>query len=127
MELNRKTYISHSYRYRYISDRYTNRIINAGGGRGGQGGFYSLTARAGTAYTITVELGDLDDSVLEIWKGPRNSPTLAAMNDDANGGLGSQVDWTPDSAGTYSIIVRGFSPSQRGRLRGWSPPAPAGS
>eukprot|EP01045_Picozoa_sp_COSAG04_P020141 COSAG04_NODE_2031_length_4967_cov_44.282251_1_plen_1200_part_00 len=83
-------------------------------GRGGQVGFYSLNARAGTAYTITVELGDLDDSVLEIWKGPRNSPTLAAMNDDANGGLGSQVDWTPDSAGTYFIIVRGFSPSQRG-------------
>ena len=74
----------------------------------------------------------------QVWKGPRTAPTLAAMNDDANGGLGSQVDWTPvralhfplshsfshtnlkspcaeqDSPGDYFIIVRGFSQTQRG-------------
>ena len=80
----------------------------------GQPGFYTLTVTTGVAYTITVTLGSLDDSVLEVWKGPRTAPTLAAMNDDANGGLGSQVDWTPDSPGDYFIIVRGFSQTQRG-------------
>ena len=82
--------------------------------RRGQPGFYSLTVTTGVAYTITVTLGDLDDSVLEVWKGPRDAPTLAAQNDDANGGLGSQVDWTPAAPGDYYIIVRGFSQTQRG-------------
>jgi hypothetical protein len=82
--------------------------------RAGHPGFYTLTVTTGVAYTITVTLGDLDDSVLEVWKGPRNAPTLAARNDDANGGLGSQVDWTPSSPGEYFIIVRGFSQTQRG-------------
>ena len=50
----------------------------------------------------------------QVWKGPRTAPTLAAMNDDANGGRGSQVDWTPASPGDYFIIVRGFSQTQRG-------------
>ena len=54
--------------------------------RRGHPGFYSLTVTTGVAYTITVTLGSLDDSVLEVWKGPRDSPTPASMNDDANGG-----------------------------------------
>ena len=82
--------------------------------RGGHPGFYSLVVTTGVAFTVTATLGSLDDSVLEIWKGPRDQPTLAASNDDANGGLGSQVDWTPASPGTYYIIVRGFSATQRG-------------
>ena len=32
----------------------------------GQSGFYSLTVTTGVAYTITVTLGSLDDSVLEV-------------------------------------------------------------
>lgn len=48
-----------------------------------QQGFFSLQASAGVTYTITVTLGDLSDSVLEVWTGPRNHPTFVSRNDDA--------------------------------------------
>ena len=80
--------------------------------RGGRGLIYSLDATVGTTYDIEVVLGTLQDSVLEIWASDR--ATFVVMNDDANGGLGSAISFSPPSSGTYYLVVRGYSQSQRG-------------
>jgi len=73
---------------------------------------YSLSVSSGGSYTLIVELGDISDTVVEVWGSDRS--TYLGGNDDANGGLGSQYDFVAELTGTLYVAVRGYSSSQRG-------------
>eukprot|EP01052_Picozoa_sp_SAG31_P017598 SAG31_NODE_1211_length_9376_cov_2.931767_11_plen_121_part_01 len=78
----------------------------------GSATLYSLAATAGATYDIEVQPGTLSDTVLEIWDSDRH--TFETMNDDANGGLGSAISFSPPASGTYYLAVRAYSSSMRG-------------
>ena len=94
--------------------------------RGGQECFI-FQAAAGSTYTIRVRVGTLADSVLTLLD---SQGQQLAENDDApwelNGPAtqmdtsnrlpqdGSEIVWTAPSAGTYAVVVRGYSVSNNG-------------
>jgi len=66
---------------------------------------------AGDRVTISLESADFD-TVLEIW-----GPDLARIESDDDGGEGTNSsieDFELPSTGTYNIVARGFSRSERG-------------
>ena len=73
---------------------------------------YSFTATSGNVYQIIVELGTCTDTVVEIWASDRS--TYVDSNDDSNGGLGSELDWSAQQSGTYFIAVRGYADRNTG-------------
>jgi hypothetical protein len=77
---------------------------------------FAFEAAAGTTYTITVELVDLPDSVLELYA--TDGTTRLDRNDDAHGtlGMGSRIVFTPAEAGTYYAVVLGYR-GRTGRYR----------
>ena len=73
---------------------------------------YSLQASGGVTYEIEVTLGELPDSVLELYA--PNGREMLLQNDDYGGSLASYIEWTCPSDDTYFILVRGFSPMNTG-------------
>lgn len=69
----------------------------------------SISAVAGNLYRFeTVQLSSNADTILELYNA---GGTLLASNDDSGPGLGSIVDYTPTTSGTYYVKVRRFAAS----------------
>jgi hypothetical protein len=69
--------------------------------------WFKFNAISGAHYSFETSLGSLLDSTLELID--KNGVTQLALDDDSGVGLGSRIDWTAPSSGTYFLIVRGFS------------------
>lgn len=82
--------------------------------RGGQNVCYTLAARQGETYTITADLNGLDDSIVAVLNAQGTSLGENDDADDGSGTLGSQLEWTCPSTGTYYVVVRGYEASNRG-------------
>lgn len=83
--------------------------IDAGGSirgaieRAGDLDVFKFQGKAGTAYRITAMVGTLADSAL-LLRGP-GADCLLTVNDDASGGLGSQIRWKVAVDGTYYVTM----------------------
>lgn len=73
----------------------------------------SFTAQGGLTYTLrTSNLGPAADTYLYLYD--TDGTTLLASNDDANGSLASQIDWTAPMTGTYYALVQHWNPNVGG-------------
>lgn len=72
-----------------------------------------FAAQAGSAYVIrTANLGPDADTYLYLYD--TDGATLLASNDDYNGTLASQIEWTAPATGTYYVLVRHWNPNAGG-------------
>jgi hypothetical protein len=79
---------------------------------GGDRDMFRFRAEAGRTYNFRTVLGSLRDSVLTIYAA--DGSTVLAINDDANGSLASQLEWTAPSSGTLYIAVTAYGLNQTG-------------
>lgn len=77
----------------------------------GEHDLFSFNAISGHHYTFTVSLGSLSDSTLTLYN---SSGSQLAFNDDANGGLGSQIEFTAVTSGVHFLEVSGFLDNRSG-------------
>ena len=74
----------------------------------GGGDFIRIDLRAGTTYALSLTGRGpfpVDDPYLVLWDSDGN---IVGGNDDAGGTLGSRVEFTPQTSGTWYINVTGF-------------------
>ena len=71
--------------------------------QGAQGAYYLIS---------TSELGPSADTCLYLYD--TDGATLLASNDDHNGTLASQIEWTAPASGTYYVVVRHWNPNVAG-------------
>ena len=72
-----------------------------------------LIAKEGQTYKIqTSNLGANADTYLYLYA--PDGTTLLAANDDFNGTLASQIEWTAPADGTYYLQVKQWNPSLGG-------------
>ena len=74
----------------------------------GGGDFIRIELRAGTTYALSLTgrgAFPVDDPYLVLWDSNGN---IVGGNDDAGGTLGSRVEFTPQTSGTWYINVTGF-------------------
>jgi hypothetical protein len=67
---------------------------------------YSFVPAQGTTLVIETAVGNLGDTVLELYD--TDSTSLLASDDDGGDGLASRIVWTAPGAGRYYLIVRGY-------------------
>jgi len=79
----------------------------------------TLVAQQGRTYKIqTSNLGPTADTYLYLYGS--DGTTLLASNDDFNGTLASQIEWTAPADGTYYIQVKQWNPSLGGCGTGYT-------
>lgn len=85
-----------------------------------------ITVAAPGIYTIHTEAtGPIGDTFLNLYDSDHT--TLLASNDDFGPGLASQIVYSFNRAGIYSVEVRHFNPAKYGRSTGYIISAQAGS
>ena len=73
----------------------------------------SFDTEAGVTYVVsTSELAPSADTYLYLYD--QDGATLLAANDDSNGTLASQIEWTAPIAGTYFALVKHWNPNAGG-------------
>ncbi|MBI5839740.1 MAG: S-layer homology domain-containing protein [Chloroflexi bacterium] len=72
-----------------------------------------FNAQAGKTYRLTTgTLGVSADTYLYLYD--TNGTTLISSNDDSNGSLASEIEWTAPQDGTYYALVKHWNPSTGG-------------
>jgi Pyruvate/2-oxoacid:ferredoxin oxidoreductase gamma subunit len=78
-----------------------------------------FAATSGCAYVLeTFDLGSRSDTYLYLYE--PDGRTMIAYDDDSGGGLGSRIQWTAPSAGTYYAMVRHYSGNTYGNETDYS-------
>jgi hypothetical protein len=74
--------------------------------------WFDFHATAGTTYQMEVQLGTLDDSIIDLID--NDQATVIAENDDderGGGGYASYMEWTCPADGDYFVVVKGYGDS----------------
>ncbi|MFN0196126.1 MAG: pre-peptidase C-terminal domain-containing protein [Planctomycetaceae bacterium] len=74
--------------------------------------WFNFKAKQDADYVISVNLGTLTDSTLELID--KNGTTVLVFNDNSGSGLGSQIVWNADDTGTYYLRVKPKTPNLTG-------------
>jgi hypothetical protein len=82
-----------------LTNTSTNAAINSNADRD----WYRFQAISGVRYRVETSLGTLNDSILRLYDA--DGVTELAFNDNADGGLGSAIEWTAQLTGTLFVEV----------------------
>lgn len=74
--------------------------------------WFGFTAQGGTTYALETQLLTLQDSVLKLFD--TDGVTPLAFDDDAGPGLGSRIEFTAPTSGTYYLEVAAFNNEHAG-------------
>ena len=72
---------------------------------------YTVDLAAGTAYNFAVNSPTSSDTVLELYD---SSGSMLVTDDDSGGNLNPLLVFSPDQAGMYYIVIRGYSSGSTG-------------
>ncbi len=87
--------------------------------RMGDEDWFAIQVTAGQPIRIsTTNLDHDSDTYLFLYAS--NGTTLLQSNDDYNGSLGSYIEWTPTTTGTYYVMVRHWNPNASGCGTGYT-------